>query len=170
MKIFGPQSFSSYLFYFFRTVAALILVLLMYIDLAFITGNFTNANGRYHMDIPFTGTYIQGDYQFNVILTVSLVLFFSSLFFFILSNVFKGLSRSIIFNEKTILHLRLFTILNLIIGPILYLLIHFPIMEKTNFTDIHNLILHLIFGVVALFIMQIVKKGYLVQAENDLTI
>ncbi len=170
MKIFGPQSFSSYLYYFFRIVAALILSLLIYIDLAFITGNFTNTNGRYHMDIPFTGTYIQGDYQLNVILTVSLVLFYFSLFFFILSNIFKALSRSIIFNERTILHLRLFTILNLIIGPILYLLIHFPIMKKSNFTDIHNLILHLIFGVVALFITHIVKRGYRVQSENDLTI
>ncbi|WP_419214235.1 DUF2975 domain-containing protein [Maribacter sp. X9] len=122
------------------------------------------------MDIPFTGTFIHGDYQFNVILTITIYLFFSVCFFYIISNIFKALKEESIFNKKAIFNLQIFTVLNLIIGPILYVLIHFPIMNKTDFRDIHNLILHLIFGVVALFISTIVKKGYQLQNENDLTI
>lgn len=170
MKIFGPKSLSSCLYSIFRTISILILLFLVYVDVAFLTGNFTNPNGRYKMDIPFTGTYIHGDYQFNVILTISIILFFATIFFFILSNIFKALSTPVIFNQKAIFNLKLFTIINLIVGPILYFIIHFPIMQKTDFRDIHNLILHLIFGVVALFITHILKKGYHVQEENDLTI
>lgn len=168
--MFGPKSLSTICFYLFRICSLLILAFVLYIDYAFLTGNFKESNGRYQMEIPFTGTYIHGDYQFNVILTISLGLLFFSIFFLILSNIFKALCQKLIFNKKTILHLRFFTTLNLLIGPILYLLIHFPIMQKTDFRDIHNLILHLIFGIVALFIMHIVRKGYHVQQENDLTI
>ncbi len=170
MKMFGPRSLSTALFYLFRLISVLTLMFVIYIDISFLTDNFTLTNGRYHMDIPLTGAFIQGDYEFNVILTISLVLFFGALFFFVISNIFKALKEKVIFNKGAILNLKYFTILNLVIGPILYFLIHYPIMQKTNFRDIHNLILHLIFGIVALFLTHIFKNGYNVQSENDLTI
>tara|TARA_R110000744_G_C19265779_1_gene551863 strand:- start:25 stop:393 length:369 start_codon:yes stop_codon:yes gene_type:complete len=122
------------------------------------------------MEIPLTGTSIKGEYQFSDILTIHLVLFFGVLFFYIISNIFKALKESIIFNKKIIQNLTLFTILNLIIGPVLYFVIHYPIMKKADFGDVHNLILLLIFGVISLFLTNIFKKGYTVQSENDLTI
>tara|TARA_R110002167_G_scaffold364943_1_gene588222 strand:- start:531 stop:1043 length:513 start_codon:yes stop_codon:yes gene_type:complete len=170
MKIFGPKSLSTVTFYLFRMISFLILLFVLYIDYAFLTDNFTHSNGRYKMEIPITGTFINGDYQLNVIFTISIGLLFSAFFFYVLSNIFQALKEVTIFNKKIIYNLKLFTILNLIIGPILYFLIHFPIMNKTDFRDIHNLILHLIFGMIALFLTHIFQKGYTVQSENDLTI
>ena len=170
MKMFGPKSFSHILFYLFRAIAISILLFTAYIDISFLTGNFTQENGRYFIDIPLTRTFIEGDYQFNVILTISLGLIFGAIFFFVLSNIFKGLREKIIFNKIAINSLSYFTILNLVVGPILYLLIHFIIMRKDNYRDIHNLILHIIFGVIALFLTYIFKQGTQVQQENDLTI
>lgn len=170
MKMFGPKSLSALLFYLFRLISVLTLMFVIYIDISFLTNNFTHSNGRYHMDIPLTGTFIHGDYQFNMMLTISLGLFFGVLFFFVLSNIFKSLKEKVIFNKGAILNLKYFSILNLVVGPILYVLIHYTIMQKTNFRDIHNLILHLIFGIIALFLTYIFKNGYNVQSENDLTI
>ena len=168
--MFGRKSFSAILSYLFLIVSVLTLLFTIYVDISFLTGNFTLGNGRYQMDTPFTGTYIHGDYQFNVILTISLGLIFGALFFFLLSNIFKALKENVIFNKKAIRNLKYFTILNLGIGPILYFLSHFLIIEKPYLKDIHNLILQLIFGMIALFLMYIFKKGYNVQTENDLTI
>lgn len=170
MKIFGPKSFSHILFYLFRILSILILLLVIYIDISFLTGNFTQENGRYFMNIPLTGTFIEGDYEFNVILTISLGLVFGTIFFYVLSNIFNGLKKDIIFNQLAIKSLAYFTILNLIVGPVLYILIHYVIMQKDNYRDIHNLILHIIFGIVALFLTYIFKQGAQVQQENDLTI
>ena len=170
MSTFGPKSFSHILFYLFRGFSILTLLLVLYIDILFFTGNFTQENGRYFMDIPLTGTFIEGDYQFNVILTISLGLVFGAIFFFVLSNIFKGLKNAMIFNRLAIRSLAYFTILNLVVGPVLYILIHFVIMQKDNYRDIHNLILHIIFGIVALFLTYIFKQGAQVQQENDLTI
>jgi hypothetical protein len=170
MKMFGPQSLSAIAFFLFRLISILTFFFVVYIDYAFLTNNFTHSDGRYRMDIPLTGTFIQGDYQFNVILTISLGLVFGTVFFYVLSNIFKALKEKTIFNKKAISNLRLFTILNLIVGPILYVFIHFPIMNKTDYRDIHNLILHLIFGMIALFLTHIFQNGYKVKQENDLTI
>ncbi|MFD0799041.1 DUF2975 domain-containing protein [Maribacter chungangensis] len=122
------------------------------------------------MNIPLTGIFIEGDYQFNVILTISLGLVFGAIFFYVLSNIFNGLKKDIIFNQFAIKSLAYFTILNLIVGPVLYILIHYVIMQKDNYRDIHNLILHIIFGIVALFLTYIFKQGAQVQQENELTI
>ena len=170
MRMFGPNSIASVAYYLFRIMSIGLLLLVVYIDYAFLTNNFDLSAGRYKMDIPFTETFIHGDYQFNVILTISIIFFFSVCFFFIISNIFKALKEESIFNKKAIFNLQMFTVLNLIIGPILYVLIHFPIMNKTDFRDIHNLILHLIFGLVAFFVATIFKNGYRLQNENDLTI
>ena len=141
-----------------------------FIDVSFIIGNFEVRGNRYLMNIPPFGTQITGDYQSNVILTISIGLFFGSIFFYVLSNIFKALREKRIFNKRAINNLKIFTTLNLVIGPILYLLIHFPIMKKTDYRDIHNLILHLIFGTIALFLFHIFRKAFQVQSENDLTI
>ncbi len=170
LNVFGPKSLSAVLFYFFRALSLLILITLVYIDFAFLMDNFDLENGKYYIHIPFTGDSIHGDYQFNVILTVSLLLSFGVIFFYVLSNIFKAFRETIIFSKKAINNLKFFTVLNLIIGPLLYLLIHFPIMKKTNYTDVHNLILHLIFGLIAFFLTQVFKKAYHIQLENNMTI
>ena len=166
----GPNSLAHYVYYLFRIIAVLVLLLVSFIDVSFIIGNFEVRGNRYLMNIPPFGTQITGDYQSNVILTISIGLFFGSIFFYVLSNIFKALREKRIFNKRAINNLKIFTTLNLVIGPILYLLIHFPIMKKTDYRDIHNLILHLIFGTIALFLFHIFRKAFQVQSENDLTI
>ena len=170
MRFFGPKSISHFLFYLFRILAIGTGLFVAYIDFAFLTGNFESANGRYKMDIPLTGTYIHGDYQLNVILTISLGLLFGVIFFYMLSKIFMAFKNEILFTRSAIKWLNRFAILNLVAGPVLYVLIHFVIMQKTNFRDIHNLILHLLIGIVALFVAEVFKKGFFVQKENELTV
>ncbi|MFX0556317.1 DUF2975 domain-containing protein [Maribacter sp. CXY002] len=170
MRTLGPKSLSTVAFFSFRIIAILTLLLVIYIDFSFLTNNFRIENGRFFIKIPLLGTNIEGDYQFNIILTISLGLLFATIFFYVISNIFEELTKEHIFSKIVIRHLRFFTILNLVVGPILYFMIHYPIMHKTNFGDIHNLILHLIFGLISLFLVHIFKKGQYVQSENDLTI
>ncbi|WP_299321628.1 DUF2975 domain-containing protein [uncultured Maribacter sp.] len=170
MKIFGPNSLSTFFYYIFRSISIVLLVFLTYMEFAFITDKFTVKDGRFDMKIPLIGSSIQGDYQFSDILTISLILIFGILLFYLLSNIFKALKETIIFNKGIVKNLKLLTILNLVIGPILYFLIHYPIMHKTEFRNIHNLILLIIFGMISLFLTYVFKNGYTVQSENDLTI
>ncbi len=170
MKLLGPNSLAQYIYYLFRLISLGLLLFVLFIDLSFIIGNFEVVNDRYFMSIPPFGNQITGDYKFNVILTISIGLFFGAIFFYVLSNIFKALREKVIFNKKAVINLKIFTILNLLVGPILYFLVHFPIMKKTDFGDVHNLILHLIFGMIALFLFHIFKRALYVQSENDLTI
>lgn len=170
MKIFGPKSLSSFFYYIFRSISIVLLAFLTYMEFAFITEKFTVNNGRFDMKIPLTGSSIQGDYQFSDILTITLTLIFGILLLYLLSNIFKALKKMVIFNKSIINNLKLLTILNLIIGPILYFLIQYPIMRHDKLGNIHNLILLVIFGMISLFLTYVFQKGYNVQSENDLTI
>ncbi|WP_396633059.1 DUF2975 domain-containing protein [Maribacter sp. R86514] len=170
MKIFGPKSLSAFFYYIFRSISIVLLAFLTYTEFAFITDRFTVEDGRFDMKIPLIGSSIQGDYQFSDILTITLILIFGILLLYLLSNIFKALKKTVIFNKGIIKNLKLLTILNLIIGPVLYFLIHYPIMHKTEFRNIHNLILLIIFGMISLFLTYVFQKGFSVQSENDLTI
>lgn len=170
MKIFGPKSLSAFFYYIFRSTSIVLLALLTYIEFAFITDRFTVTDGRFNMNILLIGSSIDGNYQSSDILTISLILIFGILLLYLLSNIFKALKKTVIFNKGIIKNLKLLTILNLIIGPVLYFLIQYPIMHKTEFRNIHNLILLIIFGMISLFLTYVFQKGFSVQSENDLTI
>jgi len=171
MKIFGPKSLSVYLFFITRFLAISIGVLLIYILLSFLAGNFTLNEGRFAIGIPLLGeAVIKGDYKMNIIITISITLLFYSIFFYLLSLIFKTFKAEILFTKTAIKRLNYFASLNLIGGTIIYLLVHFIIMQKTNFRDIHNLILHLLLGTFAVFVITIFRQGFKVQSENDLTI
>jgi hypothetical protein len=170
MKIFGPKSLSTLFYFIFRSISLVLLAFLAYIEFAFITERFTINDGRFDMKIPLTGSSIMANYQFNHIITISLSLIFGIVILYLLSNIFKALKKKVIFNLEIIKNLKLLTILNLIVGPILYLLIQFPIMHHNKLGNIHNLILLIIFGMISLFLSYVFQKGYTVQSENDLTI
>ena len=170
MKIFGPKSLSTIFYYIFRSISILLLTFFAYIEFAFISDRFSIKDDRFNMRIPLTGSSINGNYQFSDILTISLILIFGILLLYLLSNIFKVLKETIIFNKKIIQNLKFLTILNLIIGPILYFIIHYLIMHHTEFRNIHNLILLIIFGMISLFITYVFQKGFTIQTENDLTI
>ena len=171
MKIFGPKSLSHYLFYLSRAAAFGSIILLSYILLSLVFGNFEIINEQFQIGIPLLPeTYIKGFYKSNIIITISIAMLFFALLFYLLSNVLKVFKADKLFTSKAIKVLNQFAILNLVIGPIVYLTIHFFIMNKSNFSDIYNLFLSLLLGVFVLFIVAVFKKGYNVQSENDLTI
>lgn len=169
-KVFGPNSLSKYLFYMFRAVSIGLLLFILYIDLSFLLGNAEIINGRYYISLPIIGIIAKGDYQTNVIITITLGLLYGSIFFYVLSNIFKAFASKTVFTESAIRYLKYFSILNLVVGPLLYIVTHFFIMQHSGYRGIHNPILNIIFGVTALFVVHIFKKGYAIQSDNDLTI
>ncbi|MEY8020634.1 DUF2975 domain-containing protein [Muriicola sp. SD30] len=170
MKMFGPKSLSFYLFYLSRIAAICSIILITYILGSLATGNFEIADKQFQIALPLLPeTFIKGFYESNIIATITLAMLFFSVFFYLLSNILKTFKAEKLFTQKAIKQLNYFAILNLIIGPIIYFLIHF-IMDKSNFNDVYNLLLSLLLGVFVLFIRAIFKKGYIVQHEQDLTI
>ncbi|WP_422349325.1 DUF2975 domain-containing protein [Flagellimonas sp.] len=170
LKVFGPNSISKYLFYLFRAISVGLLLFIIYIDLSFFLGTAEIINGRYYISLPILGVIAKGDYQTNIIITITLGLLYGTIFFYVLSNIFKAFVSETVFTESAIRHLRYFSFLNLVIGPLLYIMTHFIIMQHSDYRDIHNPILNIIFGATALFIVHIFKKGYAIQSDNDLTI
>lgn len=170
MKIFGPNSLSNYLFYISQLATIGTLLLLVFILISFVTGNYELVDNQFSIQIPFTETNIKGVYKNNVIGTISLILSFFIIFFYMLSSILKTFKAKKLFTEQAIKWLNRFAFLNLLVGPLLYFYIHFFVMNKTNFRDIHNLILSLLLGFFVLFIIAIFKRGFQVQSENDLTI
>ncbi|WP_076546441.1 DUF2975 domain-containing protein [Maribacter ulvicola] len=170
MKIFGTKSLSSLSYYIFKSTSIVLIAFLTYLGYAFITNRYTIKDGRFDIKIPLVESSIQADYQFGIILTITLILIFGILLLHLLSNIFKALKDKVIFNKSIIRNLQRLTILNLIIGPVIYVLIQYPIMHHNKLGNIHNLILLVIFGMISLFLTNVFKKGYTVQSENDLTI
>ena len=169
--MFGPKSLSYYLFFGSRTAALGSILLVSFILISLATGNFEVINNQFQIQIPLLKeTYIKGFYKTNIIVTIALAMGFFTIFFYMLSNILKTFKAEKLFTSKAIKQLNYFAVLNLIVGPILYLLIHFVIMDKSSFSDIYNLFLSLILGVFVLFIIAVFKRGYKVQNENDLTI
>ena len=147
-----------------------VLVLLVYILGAFASGHFILENERFTIAIPLSESVIKGDYRNNVIVTICLTLGYYVIFLFVVSQIFKTFKAKVLFTERTLKQLRYFALLNLAIGPSLYFLIHFIIMNHTNFRDLPNLLLSLFLGICTLFIIEVFKNGFNIQSENDLTI
>lgn len=95
---------------------------------------------------------------------------FFSVFFYMLSNIFKIFKASKLFTNKAIKQLNYFAFINLVVAPILFLTIDFFIMEKPQIGNIYNYLLTFLLGIFLLFIAAVFKHGYKVQSENDLTI
>lgn len=171
MKMFGPKSLSYYLFYVSRLASIGSLFLITYILISLAFENYDTVENQFQIPFPpFTETYIKGFYQTNIIITITLAMLFFTLFFYMLSNILKIFKAEKLFTAKAVKQLNLFAILNLIVGPVLYGLIHFLIMKKSNYADIQNLFLSLVLGVFVLFTAAVFKHGFQVQNENDLTI
>ena len=171
MKIFGQKSLSYYLFYASRLAAFGSILLIAYILISLATGNFEIVDSQFQIAFPpYSKNYIKGFYQPNIIAAISIIMVFFAVFFHMLSNILKTFKAEKLFTSKAIRQLNYFAIVNLVIWPVLYLTIHFVIMKKSNYHDIHNLILGLLLGVFVLFTAAVFKRGHQVQNENDLTI
>ncbi|PIB31488.1 DUF2975 domain-containing protein [Maribacter sp. 4G9] len=171
MKIFGPKSVSSYLFYVFRFGAIGSLVLALFILLSFIIGNYELKGGRFTIPFPLLSYFdIKGDNKTSIITSITLILIYCGGFLYSLSMILKSFKSAVLFNAAAIRHLKVLAIINLLVFPIVYLSLRLIILNISIMNGIHNLILSLIFGVFLLFVAAIFKRGLKVQSENDLTI
>ena len=171
MKMFGPKSISSYLFYVFRLGAIFSISLALFILLSFAFGNYEVQGGRFTIPFPFFSYFdIKGDYKTSIITSITLILIYSGGFLYSLSMILKSFKSAVLFNANSIRYLKILAIINLLVFPILYLLIRIVILKVSIMGGINNLILSLIFGVFLLYVAAIFRRGLKVQIENDLTI
>jgi len=170
MKMFGLKSLSVYLFYISRIASIAIGLLLLFILVSFLTGNFELTDNQFEIKIPFVETYIKGFYELRIITTITLTLIFYILFFYFLSIIFKTFKAESLFTRTAIRQLNNFALFNIIGSPIAFILIHVLIMKHTNFRDLPTYLLHILLGIFVFFIVAVFKKGFKVQTENDLTI
>ena len=171
MKIFGSKSLSHYLFYLSRAAAFGSIILVSYILLSLVFGNFEIINEQFQIGIPFLPeTYIKGFYETSIITSISIILIYMCVFFYSISLILKSFKSNILFSKNAIKYLNLFAIINLVVFPLLYLILHFFVLKKPSHTSAHNLFLSFVLGVFILFISAIFKRGLKVQNENDLTI
>ncbi|MFS4415903.1 hypothetical protein [Maribacter sp. 2307ULW6-5] len=168
MTLFGPKSLSEILHYITKTIGMVLLLLFAYVGISFLTHNHSVEGGRYA--IPFFGSAIEGAYHVKTMLTVCLTLLFLAATALSLASIFNALRVSPIFTPRFVKSLQQFTVLMGILGPVLYLVVTFGIMQRGHFANAHNLILTLLFGAMGFFLTHICKKGMQVQQENDLTI
>ena len=168
--MFGPKSFSTFAYYAAKVIAVLIGIFILYMGISFLFGNYELSKGRYNLNIPVFNTKMEGVYSPNIIITILLGLSYYVIFFLMVSRIFKTLKAEVLFTKTAAKRINNFALLNLIVGPCLYVIIHYFIMQKTNYRDIHNLFLHFFIGFFVLFIAKVFKRGSLVQSENDLTI
>lgn len=171
MKMFGPKSLSVYLFFLSRLLALGTAVLLIFILLSLVTGNFKLFDGRFAIAIPLLPeTFIKGNYEVNILVTISIIFLFYIIFFYLLSMIFKTFKAEILFTKTAIKQLNYFALLNLIAVPFFYVLIRFIIMHKQTYRNPAAVLLHMLLGIFILFIIAVFKRGFTVQSENDLTI
>lgn len=170
MKMFGNKSVSTFLFFVSRIFTIAIGLLLVFILMSLATGNFELLDNRFEIKIPLSEMSIKGFYESNIITTISITLFCYTLFFYGLSEIFKVFKSENIFTKIVVRRLKYFALFNLIGPPLVFILIHYFIMQHSNFRTVPTYLLHVILGTFVLFIATIFQKGFQVQQENDLTI
>lgn len=171
MKMFGSKSLSTFLYYGCTVITVASLSLISFILFSLALENFELINEQFKITIPlFPEMAIKGRYNDITITTITLFFIFYTIFFGLLTMIFKTFKASILFTDKAIKQLNYFTFLNLLVAPILYITINFIILVKDNYYDFASFLLHILLGIMALFIVAVFKKGYTIQSENDLTI
>ncbi|WP_424277253.1 DUF2975 domain-containing protein [Eudoraea sp.] len=125
-------------------------------------------DGRFFIYITLINFQIKGFYKTKIFFSICSTLIFYAWYIYILSLIFKSFKADNIFTDLTVKYLKYFTIINLVIFPIGYLATR-PLSNGEG-VNVPYIMLHLIIGILSLFLMAVFNKGYNVQSENDLTI
>ncbi len=171
MKFFGKKSLSSLLFWF-STICILGFVLLsLFIFISILFNNYSiDTNNEFSIALPFTGSFIKGDYNLYIFLAIFAFLIFYGLFFYLLRSIFKAFSQEkLIFTKKTINYIRKFALLNIFLPPLGIIAAYI----LKNGIDVETIIqggLLVLLGIFSLFVVAVFKEGIVLQEENDLTI
>ncbi len=169
MKMFGPKSLSIYLFYATRILTIVTGISFLSLIYSITTKSFTTVGNQLRIELPIKGMHLEILKETNIPMMIIAGLLFYSIFFYTFSNVFKTFSAEKLFTvsvQKTLVN---FAILNLL-APVAYILFHMILLQDTHFTQLPYVLLHMILGIIVFFISALLKKGTLLQLENDLTI
>ncbi len=167
MNFFGKKSVSSVLYRLSLGVTLIMTVISLLVIYYLITGNYnTSSSGTLILNIPGTDLNLKTHHSIFIILGSFM---FNTVYFYVLSRLFKTFSNAILFSEQTIRHLRVFAYFN-VIAPIVACFIAFLILDSANFEFVIQGALVIAVGIFCFMILSIIKKGQHLQTENDLTI
>lgn len=196
MKLLGPKSVSTGLTYLFLLLSILFIIHSIYELFAFGIAyyNWTNAadllsdfiyvgntidyaspqHGDYiyfRFNYPFgnqqmlTGIFSKNNFIFHTFQNLFFCLFFTFLY-----KIFKKLSLENIFTENFIKDLKKFAVINLLYAPLYFLIWIFVFRASIETAMLLTSFAFFFLGIIIFFIIALFKKGYQLQAENDLTI
>lgn len=162
---------SKILYAITRGLTWLYLVSTLYSLVSWITQTNVDITGKaIIIKYPFTDTrfLLLDNNASYLVFSFLLPILFYTLFFFLLSNVFKVFYQDRLFTAANIIHLKRFYAANLFL-PVLLVIV------ATFFTKIENgvfliILLHLFLGVFVFIISEIFKQGLHLQNEQDLYI
>lgn len=129
----------------------------------------TTGGSRFEIMYPFTNSpYLLGEYNRGYIIAFLVLLGLYSIFFFLVSNVFKAFTKSRLFTDYGIRQLQWFYGANLLLPS-------FTALVISGFYQIDNIveilvILHALLGVFTYFMATIFEQGVKLQNEQDLII
>ncbi len=164
---------SKILYYITRIVAWIYFIIFSHSTFALATGvglNIDMVKKRFGIILPFTEkNYLLGIYQwYYIIFGFLLVMFLYGLFFWLLSNFFKGFLQKRLFTEANINNLKWFYWGNLLVPTIVFLI--FVTYENVESEAFALIILHAVVGILAFYIAAIFQHGLSLQKEQDLFI
>jgi len=162
MKTFGNKSLSSYLYWIAISCFALCIIGFVLI-----------------MSFPIRDSFVGGH-------SLSAFFVFAPLavFFYFLIKIFKDFTSPKLFTKKTIKHLRYFAFVNFCMPIVALIFVWVLLTSNTIIVDgiqggigldniylnIEHTLPHITIGVFALLLVAILKQGFRLQSENDLTI
>ena len=175
LKMFGKKSVVSVLFYLSVGFTLLFFILLIYnLSFTFTEEELIYSDDEKYIileDVKDEALYISkenyNEFESQAVLRFS----FLSIYFLIISLIFKNVRVESIFSEKVINILMFFTTFSFL--PFVYSLIKNVVIyqEKWAFTDaFYGNISYVITGLFSLFIVLIFREGLKLKQENDLTI
>ena len=162
VKMFGEKSVSAVLYLMFVLLLGFLVVMIFRELYLYFNGDYSSIN-------------IEG-LPLPLILMNLYALLPKAILFFLLIMIFKSFKSDIIFTNRTLTYLNIFTVFCLCF-PIIKALIDYSLIDNELFpTDtvlidiVNTLLPNLLLGVFAAFITAIFKKGFHLKTENDLTI
>lgn len=142
-------------------------------DVPFVELSDSNNGVDTFIKIPLTELGISFPFKMNVIVVMWIGILFYVIYFYMLKEFFKVFTEEKVFSLKSLKRLKLFFYINMI--PLVYALglSIYQIIGNGQFKfeeDQGVAIFHLFVAFLVYLYMDIIKKGNLVQQENDLTI
>ena len=167
---------SKVLFYFFSTLTLFIMVfsVLSYFEYKFdVQIPFVEIiENRPKINVPLLGLRINVPLNYSIIIMWSAMLYYA-IYFHAFKEFLKVFIERKMFEEKSLKRLRFFLILNCI--PLIYIVIFsIQFLKKEASFRLHDdyfiVFAHLVIAFLIYLYLDVLKKGKLVQEENDLMI